>query len=164
MTEIEQLKSELQNLKKVSARQASLETVLKFVGSMIALATVAIGAFQYLSTRQNEFRKTFWAEQLGMYRKVCSAAAAIAIASNIDSVKTERKVFWNLYWGELSIIEHPEVKDAMAEYGTQLNLVEAYRAAPASLKLLSFDLARACRLSLAKTWNPVDIGDLDRNP
>jgi hypothetical protein len=164
MTEIEQLKSDLQNLKKASARQASLETVLKFVGAMITLATVAIGVFQYLSSRQNEFRKTFWSEQLGMYRKASSAAAAIAIAADIDSVKAERKVFWNLYWGELSIIEHPEVKDAMVGFGRQLTEVEEKRASTASLKLLSFELARACRRSLAKTWNPVDIGDLDNKP
>ena len=161
MTDIEELKAEIAKLKKKSETQIPLETWLKLFGSMLAIVTVAVGVFQYVSTKQIEFRKTFWTEQFALYRKACSAAAAIAIAQDIKTAEKERYTFWNLYWGELSIIEHPEVKEAMVEFGTQLYEVEAGNAQSASLKLLSFKLARACRQSLAKTWNPVDIGDLD---
>jgi len=161
MTQIEELRAEIEKLKKNGTSKISLETWLKLSGAMLTIVTVAIGVFQYVSTRQNEFRKAFWTEQFALYREACSAAASIAISEDIKTVEKERGLFWNLYWGKLSIIEHSEVKDAMVAFGNQLYEVEAERAHPRSLKLLSFGLARACRQSLAKTWNPVDIGDLD---
>jgi len=62
--------------------------------------------------------------------------------------------------GERPIVEHPNVKDAMVQYGKQLKPVEAGSAKPWSLKPLSYSLARACRKSLAETWNPADLKDL----
>lgn len=88
------------------------------------------------------------------------AASSIATASAIAVVEKECEMFWRLYWGELSILESKVVMSAMEAFGTQLRIVQAAQASPKSLEELSYRLARACRASLEKTWDPVGIDDL----
>jgi hypothetical protein len=139
----------------------STESILKIITSIIALITIIVGIIQYTSSRANEFKKAFWTEQLTLYKKATSLAATLAVSKNLNDVEEDREDFWKLYWGQLSIIEHPEVKDAMVEYGNQLYEVEKGNQSTSTLRQLSYNLARACRKSLAKTWEPVNIGDLD---
>lgn len=160
MTEIEQLKAQIQELKKRTEKQTSFENRLKLVTAMVAVITIIVGVGQYIYSTRTDFRKIFWKEQYVLYGQACSAAAKIAMAGSINEVPRAHAKFWNLYWGELSIVEHPNVKDAMVQYGEQLKLVEAGSAKPWSLKQLSYHLARACRKSLAETWNPADLKDL----
>jgi hypothetical protein len=127
---------------------------------VLAIATALIGIWQYGSTKRSEFRKRFWEEQLQIYKRTCAAAATIATAEAIAKVEQERRAFWQLYWGELSILESKAVKTAMERFGNQLLIVEAGKADPRTLEDLSYELARACRMSLKKTWEPVRVDDL----
>jgi hypothetical protein len=136
--------------------QTEINTVTMAVGILTAIFAIV----QYGLTKRSEFRKRFWEEQLEIYKRTCIAASAIATADAAESVPEERKTFWRLYWGELSILESKRVKMAMEAFGTQLQLVETGRAGPNSLVQLSYQLARACRASLETTWAPVRIDDL----
>lgn len=163
MTTIVHKDAEVTESKKRNRQQSQLENQVKLVTAIIALGTLVWGILQYSSTSRNDFRKTFWEHQFALYQQATSAAATIATARDIHEVDAERKAFWRLYYGELSIIEHPEVKEAMIAFGKQLNEVEAHGAGLQTLRQLSYKLARECRLSLKKTWNPVDIGDIPKD-
>jgi hypothetical protein len=163
MTTIDQLDAEVTALKKRQEQQTRLENQVKLLTALVAVGTFAWAILQYGCTSRNEFRKTFWEHQFTLYQQATSAAATIATARDIHQVEAERKTFWRLYYGELSIIEHPQVKDAMIAFGKQLKEVEARDGDLSSLKQLSYKLARECRLSLGKTWNPVDIGDISED-
>jgi hypothetical protein len=136
--------------------QIQINTVAMAVGIVTAIVAIV----QYGLTKRSEFRKRFWEEQLEIYRRTCVAASSIATAKMIAEVEKERKAFWCLYWGELSILESKAVKAAMEAFGAQLRIVQAEKASPNSLEQLSYQLARACRESLGKTWDPVGIDDL----
>lgn len=136
------------------------QTEINTVTMIVGIVTAIVAIVQYGHTKRSEFRKRFWEEQLEIYKRTCVAAAGIATASSIALVKRECEEFWRLYWGELSILESKDVKDAMVNFGNQLHLVEAEQAHPKSLEGLSYQLARACRISLERTWAPVDIDDL----
>jgi hypothetical protein len=136
--------------------QIEINTVTMAVGIITAIFAI----IQYGITKRSEFRKRFWEEQLEIYRRTCVAASSIATSSAIAVVGKECETFWRLYWGELSILESKAVKSAMEAFGTQLRIVEAAQASPKSLEELSYRLARACRASLEKTWDPVGIDDL----
>ncbi len=159
--DIAALKKEIAELKEKKAPANWFENVGKLLATLIAVATIIIGFVQYRTTTENEFRKTFWSKQFELYDKACTAAATIAKADDIEQVKEERKLFWQLYWGSLSMVEHKEVKIAMVNYGEQLKQCESKTTHPSTLLLLSYELARACRLSLAQTWNPADLKDID---
>lgn len=122
---------------------------------------------------EQEFRKRFWEERLTLYRRASKLAATIATAGSLDMVRQERSEFWQLYWGELAIIEDKEVLSAMVAYGEELQRREGIQhdpkgPSPASnirdLSQLSYQLARACRNSLAKTWEPVKLEPFPDKP
>jgi hypothetical protein len=161
--DINRLDSEISTLKATIEKQRTLEDWVKIVTAILAIFAIVSGVLQYRATTNNDFKKTFWKEQVALYQEACDAAAAIAMSSDLEDSANDRRVFWRLYWGKLSIIEHPEVRDAMVAFGRQLYEVEYNNSKPHSLRQLSYHLARSCRSSLKKTWNPVDIGDLDEN-
>ena len=135
----------------------------ELIGKPEIIAGIAflIGLLQYIDTRNKEFRKVFWQKQFDLYSKAVRAAANIAIAPNIESVKTECHEFWSLYWGELSIIENIIVRDAMVDYGEQLKKVESGEKIEV-LQHCAYLLARACRESLKETWEPVKLDDISK--
>src|SRR6185503_18395844 len=87
----------------------------------VAAIPVTVGLTQYYITRQTEFRKRFWEEQVALYREATDAAAEIAMAADLKSAELARQRFWKLYWGKLSMIEHKEVERAMIAFGGALS-------------------------------------------
>jgi hypothetical protein len=164
VSELESLKADMADLRRRIRKQERFENWFKVLTALGAVVAFGAGFWQYISTNSSEFRKAIWKEQYALYQEATASAAAVAIANKIDDVQGERAKFWELYWGKLSILEHPEVKQAMIDYGGQLREVEAGKAPPKTLEQLSYRLARACRESLRKTWNPADLGDLPTAP
>jgi hypothetical protein len=162
---VPQLQTRIDALEKKSARQREWAYIIKALtpaGTAVgALLVLLWGIHQYYDTNRNEFQKTIWKEQYALYQEACASASAIAVADKLESAKEQRDMFWKLYYGRLSILEHPAVKKAMQHYGHKLRDVEQGKALPASLNQLAYHLARECRGSLAKTWNPKDLGDVE---
>ena len=138
---------------------------------IVAAIPVTVGLTQYNITRQTEFRKRFWEEQVALYREATDAAAEIAMAPDLKSAADARQRFWKLYWGKLSMIEHREVEQAMIAFGLELAACEKgdpSKCFDANVKeggtstLLrghTYELAHCARYSLAMTWNPANIDD-----
>src|SRR5258707_15869590 len=118
--------------------------ILPIIGAVIAFI---VGVWKYIGTRNEEFRQKFWQKQFDVYVRATRAAAKIAIAPDIESVKSERDEFWVLYLGELSILENLDVKTAMINYGKELTTFEGGKRNIDALEDLSYELARACRES-----------------
>jgi|RhiMethySRZTD1v2_1073278.scaffolds.fasta_scaffold22418_5 hypothetical protein len=135
----------------------------------VAAIPVTVGLTQYYITRQTEFRKRFWEEQVALYREATDAAAEIAMAADLKSAELARQRFWKLYWGKLSMIEHKEVERAMIAFGGALSECEKGNKTtcfgpiegepPTELRSRAYQLAHCARYSLAMTWNPAAIDD-----
>ena len=97
-----------------------MKGMLTYIPLLLTALSIFFGATQYARTQQQEFRKRYWEAQFTLYTDAAASAAAIATARNLEDVDKERKRFWQLYWGPLSAIEHPEVESAMARYGAVL--------------------------------------------
>jgi hypothetical protein len=133
----------------------------------VAAIPVTVGLTQYYITRQTEFRKRFWEEQLVLYREATEAAAEIAIAPDLASAHTAREKFWKLYWGKLSMVEDQGVEKAMISFGAALGACESENekmcfgigegTTPTALRKAAYTLAHCARFSLAMTWNPAGI-------
>jgi hypothetical protein len=149
-----------------------MKGMLTLIPLLLTAISIFFGATQYAWTQQQEFRKRYWDAQYTLYTDAAASAAAIANAAKLEDVEKERRRFWQLYWGPLSAIEHPEVEAAMYRYGTVLAACEAGTKdscpspSPGTsitpLRSASYNLAHCIRASLATTWRPVDIGDVDR--
>ena len=153
------------NDQKKSWNLAPLITIL------VAAIPVTVGLTQYYITRQTEFRKRFWEEQVAVYREAEDAAAEIAMSPDLKSAADARQRFWKLYWGKLSMIEHREVEQAMIAFGVTLAACEKGESndcfdttvkegsTSTALRRLTYVLAHCARYSLAMTWNPANIDD-----
>src|SRR5215475_8252989 len=138
-----------------------LERTLKWIGAVVALGGLALGIANYLATarrdvetRSLEARKQYLTRQLDLYTDATRAAAKLATAPK-DSPEYEkaRARFWELYWGELSMVENQGVEAAMKQIGDCLN---GRCVGCPDLARCSLDLAHACRRSLAESWGVAD--------
>jgi hypothetical protein len=148
-------------------QSARTDLVLKLLSAIIATSAFVFGIVQYTATRREQFRREFWDQQFALYQEAAGAAAEIAMAPHVDSVKAARQKFWVLYWGKLSMVEHLEVELAMVAFGKKLSACEAgldttcFSRFPGKerteLRELAFQLAHCAQLSLSKTWRPVEL-------
>jgi hypothetical protein len=126
-----------------------------------ALLALVGSLFSSWATQRQANREPFLKKQL----ELCFEASDTAgrLASEPDPVEWEkaRRNFWRLYWGVLSIVEDPEVEDAMVKLGGLVPQQPANRAELQlkSLQDRSYGLAHAIRHLLLKSWN-IDLPDL----
>jgi hypothetical protein len=139
---------------------------LKILGLFGALASFVWGVYQWrvksdqelaqarfeadrvAASRKIEATKPFLERQLKLYTEVSQVAATLSTSSDTAERGRANKRFWELYWGELALVENREVEVAMVEIGEALG-----RSGPQSeLQQLSLRLAHSCRTSLDRSW------------
>jgi hypothetical protein len=160
-----------ENETKVSAdsapKRSQVEMWLRFAAVLGGCATFAWTAFTYFADRRssNEAEKIkasqpFLDRQLKLFENATETAAFIATSSDSQERNGKIQVFWQLYWGRLSMVEKGEVEGAMVRFGDDLN-------AKAELPVLQQDalqIAYACRDELARSWKIHDWLKEDHSP
>ena len=149
-----------------TSMKESTETLIKWVGAFVAAGSLVWGVTSFLitariqaETRQLEARKPFLDRQLALYTEATRKTAILATSSDPDVINKARQRFWELYWGELAMVENGGlsankggVETAMVALGQCLN-----RGCPQpELQPLALGLAHACRDSLAVSWGVQD--------
>src|SRR5262249_7708203 len=118
-----------------------------------------------------ESQKPFLERQLAFYFEAAKVTAKLAtlppIQTSDDFAKHRtledwawaRRRFWELYWGELGVVESPEVASAMVDFGTALGEVEECVDAGGhciekqrGLKGYSITLSHKIRASVEQGW------------
>jgi hypothetical protein len=101
---------------------------------------------RYAQTRKVEATRPFLEKQLALYAEAARVCAQLA-SPNPDPKAASR--FWELYWGELALVENRDVEAAMVSFGNTLHFAPEDRS---ELQQRALKLAMACRLSLAQSW------------
>jgi len=132
-----------------------IEQGLKTIGVLIAAAGFVWGVYQYFDKRDREIdnarveaTRPFLERQLTLYTEASQVAAVLATSDDASERAKAEERFWQLYWGELALVEDPRVEAAMVRFGQALKT----GGDKAPLQALSLALARACRDSLADSW------------
>jgi len=79
-----------------------------------------------------------------LYGRVCEAASGLLASKDPDRVQRCREEVWELYWGELAIVESDEVKNRMVELGKLLRRWPGDGSPPTGLVVAVENLHRAC--------------------
>jgi hypothetical protein len=156
-------------------RQArTWDTTIKVVGVVLAVAGFWDGIRRYDEGRRadaqasrerahqaaivalRESRKPFLERQLSLYFEATNAAAQLSTLSPGPAWDTASQRFWELYWGELGLVEDSGVLDAMVGYGEALKAYDRSKGTQAELHQKALALARACRHSLQTEWGGLD--------
>ena len=120
-----------------------------FQGQKVRADQVKLDQDREAVQRRIEARRPFLEKQLGLYTEATNAAATIATSADTAALAKARTRFWELYWGELALVEDSAVEQAMMAFGSGLDR----GAGKAELQQLSLGLAVACRDSLAVAWD-----------
>jgi hypothetical protein len=126
---------------------------------LLTICGIAVGFFwgvyQWRVSRENsilqarfESKKPFLAKQLELYGEATKVAASLANPKDPQEREGLTRRFWQLYWGELGLVENGEVEVAMVAFGNALRS----DATPEVLQRKSFELAKAIRRSLDISW------------
>jgi hypothetical protein len=111
-------------------------------------AQARFDAARYAETRRVEAMKPFLDKQLVLFTEATQVASYIANAPSREGAAKQIERFWQLYWGELALVERGNVAKAMIAFGNGLNSGQP----PRVLQGLALDLAHACRDELAVAW------------
>jgi hypothetical protein len=99
-------------------------------------------------TRRIESTRPFLERQLKLYTEATQIASAIATTKDSPERSKALQRFWQLYYGELALVENKEVEAAMVRLGRALQS----GASAELLRGLSLQLAHRCRESLDRSW------------
>jgi hypothetical protein len=140
-------------------KKENAEMVIKWIGVLIALGGFLWGVTNFMLTariqaeaRRLEARKVFLDRQLKLYTEATQVAATMATTTDAEKLAKAEERFWELYWGELSMVENRAVEGAMVGIRNCL----ASNCTQADLQQKALALAKACRDSLNQSWG---IGD-----
>ena len=99
-------------------------------------------------TRRIEAQKPHLERQMKLYTEACQVAVCLATSANTEHLAAAEKRFWELYWGELCMVEDRGVEKAMMILGEALKA----KAEQTELQRASYTLAHALRHSLEGSW------------
>lgn len=143
-----------------------LEPWFKLVAPILAALTFAWGIYTYgetarkqseaisadaaklAETRRIEASKPFLDKQLKLFSEATAATAVISTSVDAVEIGKARIRFYELYWGELAMVERGSVERAMVKFREALDAGRPQK----DLQGLSLILAHACRDELGAAW------------
>ena len=141
-------------------------TIFRYVAILGGIATFAWTSFSYFDTAHRERDKQsderaraiavqrvasmqpFLERQLRLFKEATQTVAFLATTSDSPDRAKRLERFWQLYWGELALVEHGKVDSAMVAFGNALNAGADQK----RLQQLSLNVTYACRNELAESW------------
>lgn len=151
-----------------TSKKVDIETLIKVGGISLTLVTLLIGIYQYKEGLDREFRKSFYSQQIEVYNELLDICSRIS-SYDVDSVNTvnflqiENKLK-EIYYGRLNIYQNEIVEIKTSDFVLAL---ERFKRDDDSdefidndvMRYLSFQIAQACRHSLANTFN-IELNNL----
>lgn len=133
-----------------------IDKAIKALGFVFALSSILWSIHQYTDsidqsnkTKLLEIKKAFLDRQLALYTEATLTASKLATNETPEEYDRHLQRFWELYWGELALVESPDVEAAMVAFGKELRSSSPDKE---RLQVLSLALARACRASIDESW------------
>jgi hypothetical protein len=150
-----------------STTRFGLESLLKVLGTLVAIAGLAFGIYQYVNFGRREARLERNKQRSTLYEQATGIASRFAVSKTQQEAEDLDRQFWAMYNGNLGIVENESVKGAMQKFGGALKRWEKANAPPSDFTLpgdfrfqessssprksfsdLSYELSQACRKEL----------------
>jgi len=120
----------------------------ELVQARIEEKRLADEAERLAESRRIEATKPFLERQLTLYVEASQVAAKIATSTDVNEVTEAKQRFWELFWGELALVENKAVEAAMMDLRDAIRDGEPRE----ELEQRSLALAHTCRISLDESW------------
>jgi hypothetical protein len=111
-----------------------------------------------------EAKKPFLDKQLALYFETAQVVGnLVSLKPESEGWKASLARYWQLYWSELSMVEHRYVETGMAAFGHQLKIFERdpteYN--KGQLNDLAYKLAHRFRAAIEEGWGVSDVKEPD---
>jgi hypothetical protein len=81
---------------------------------------------RHYQVQLRESQKPFLQEQLRLYLEITKIVAQVSVIKDLKDHPEIVQRFWELYWGELSIVETPEIEAQMKRIGDIINVLYGF--------------------------------------
>jgi hypothetical protein len=88
----------------------TLEKIAKWVTILVTVAGFVWGVGSALQARAIDARRPFLDLQLKLYQEATKTTAILATSNDPNELRTTEIRFWQLYWGELAMVENGGIK------------------------------------------------------
>ena len=146
-------------LKEAKMSAEVLNVIGKWLTGLAAIVTAGVALWQYLDqrkfeidTRQMEIvaldrqsKQKFLDKKFELYTEVVALMSRLAASAEYQDREADRDRFWQLYWGELGMVEDSQVERAMKAAGDALT-------ATGDLTFPSLHLSRCISKSIEVNW------------
>jgi hypothetical protein len=119
------------------ANMRLLYIILTALTPFAALIGAVVGIGTYYQARRREYtvqvresQKPFLERQLQYYFEAIKVSSQVATYQTGDKFEDAKRRFWEVYWGELSIVETADVEKYMVLIGETLRAVDILRSFP----------------------------------
>ena len=130
------------------AENTRLALGVKVAALCLTAAGLVWGVTQFLVTQRIEARSAYLSYQLKTYQDAARVAAQLATLPEDDPARAAALArFWELYWGELVLVEDPIVEARMAMFKTGMESGSRH------LPAMAYCLSHSLRRSLVDSWN-----------
>lgn len=102
------------------------DIVLKAVTAVALLAGGIWALYEHFDTEQRKINATFWNKRMELYLATSEVTAQIAAVNSPAEAQDQFKLFWKMYYGQMSVIEDDPVKKEMQKFA---GLVRAFQGA-----------------------------------
>lgn len=116
-------------------------------------------AKQAFETKEKEFKKVFWEQQMALYVQVTHEAAAVASSKDSATAENLHRVLMPYLHGDLVVVADTDVIKAAIAYEDAYRSYIQDETRQGDLLSAARTLARTCRNSLIKTFN-TNLGEL----
>ncbi len=166
------------NYRKAEHRAKNIDMIVKALSVVVVLIGILFTYVQYsgtaslqrqqmLENEKNEIRaasreslKPFNEKRILLYTEASNVVAKLANLSEGKERQDARKRFFELYWGELALVEDKQVESAMVYFARALEQYESNPASNAELQRQSLNVAHAFRESLKEGLDYPELGTL----
>lgn len=102
--ELEKLRWEVATLRQNARWERLAGRVLSFIGPSLVFLGLLVGGCQYRETKEREFKRAFWEQQLDVYDSVARSAARLVAPGDTAGREAEYQKFMTLYNGPLLMV------------------------------------------------------------
>lgn len=158
--------------------ELNVDLIVKAFSVVAVLAGILITYIQYsgtaslqrkqmLENERNGIRaasreslKPFNEKRIVLYTEASNVVSKLANLSEGKERETARQRFFELYWGELALVEDRQVESAMVHFARALEEYERNPSSSDELKKQSYNVAHAFRESLKQGLDYPELGTL----
>lgn len=106
----------------------------------------------YTETKEREFYTTYWNRKLELFLSTSQYASTLATTTDLDTFRTARANYLELFYGRLSLVEGESVKQAMMVFIPLIPVGDPPSLPVKALEQPSYRLTLKLKQELADSW------------